>query len=100
MYVECGGILNYHWKFIPDELVEKYGKSNKCISEMVRCIERFSQKEVTDIKECSFPCEEIEYTTMPTFNSQSMKDDPKPTSGSTYNTTDWTRTSPLKRNSW
>ena len=79
MYMECGGVLDYHRKFIPEELKEKYGKSNKSISEMVRCIEQFSQKEVTDIKECPFPCEEIEYTTMPTFHSQSPKDDPKPT---------------------
>lgn len=79
MYMECGGVLDYHWKFIPNNIKEKYGKSNKSISEMVHCIKQFSQKELTDIKECPFPCEEIEYTTMPTFHSQSPKNDTKPT---------------------
>ena len=79
MFVECGGVIDYHRKFIPDELKEKYGTNNKSIKEMVRCLGMFSQKEVTDFNECPFPCEEIEYTTMPTFHSPSSKDDKKPT---------------------
>ena len=79
MFVECGGVLDYHRKFIPNALKEQYGKNNKSISEVVQCIEKFSQKEVTGIKECPFPCEEIEYTTMPTFYGMSQTDDKKST---------------------
>ena len=73
MFKECGDVLDYHQKYIPKELKEKY-KTNKTIREVVQCIEKFSQEEVTDIKECPFPCEEIEYTTMPTFHSRVPKD--------------------------
>jgi len=75
MFKECGDVLDYHKKYIPEALKRQYKRTNRTVKQVVDCIERFSQREITETKRCPFPCEEIEYTTMPTFHSQTPQDE-------------------------
>lgn len=67
MLKECGAVWDYHRNFLPADILEKYEKPNISINESIECMTNYAKREVRDIHDCPFPCEEIEYITTPTI---------------------------------
>lgn len=72
MYKTCGDTIDYIRQYIPEHIKKKYQK-NITINEALSCIHTFADIETKGIKQCAFPCEDLDLGIVSTFHERNVK---------------------------
>ena len=72
---KCGGVYDYHKRYIPSEKLKKYARPNKLATDIHLCLQKESFKETNEeTGKCPFPCEETEFPMTTTFNKRTRSE--------------------------
>ena len=72
---KCGGVYDYHKRYIPSEKLKKYARPNKLATDIHLCLQKESFKETNEENgKCLIPWEETEFQMTTTFNKRTRSE--------------------------
>lgn len=68
MYKKCGDVYDYHRKYIPRDIKDKYSQQGNSSANLTKCIYEYSYgQKLENLKHCNFPCEYLDLSFYASF---------------------------------